>query len=223
MIFFDIDSTLLDHEQAEELGAIEFFEENKEDIKCNTNEFVALWHHLSDTYFEKYLEKELSFLEQRRMRMKELLGSHISNDLADEKFNEYITYYKKNWKVFEDVIPSLEQMKKQGKRLGIISNGDENQQMEKLETIKIRKYFDCIVTSSKVGISKPNITIFIEACNLAKVKAEECYYIGDRVETDAIASTQAGMRGIWLNRKNTMTRSEIVTIHSLHELATIIK
>ncbi|MDT8861291.1 HAD family hydrolase [Alkalihalobacillus sp. MEB130] len=174
MIFFDIDCTLLNHEQAEELGAIEFLKNNWEEFNYtfHANEFITLWNNLSKKYFEKYLAKELSFLEQRRMRMKDLLGSHLSNDQADKKFNEYVKYYKKNWSVYEDVIPCLEKLKKQGFQLGIITNGDNDQQIEKLKTINIHNYFDCIVTSSKVGASKPNSRIFLEACNQAIVKVE---------------------------------------------------
>nr|WP_156291906.1 HAD family hydrolase [Oceanobacillus salinisoli] len=222
MIFFDIDGTLLNHERAEEAGAIEFLKEYKDELKLSGSDFVKIWYDLSDKYFEKFLEEELSFQEQRRMRMKELFGNHLTDEQADKKFNHYLMFYRQNWKVYEDVIPCLEQLKKQGNRLGIISNGDYHQQMEKLEGINIKGYFDCIITSSEIGVSKPNAAIFIEACNLAGVQINESPYIGDRLETDAIGSKNAGMKGIWLNRKDKTAHSDVIVIHQLSQLGVII-
>lgn len=219
MLFFDIDATLLDHERAEEMGSIAFLKENRKELKFSRSEFVKRWYELSDKYFEKFLLKEISFQEQRRMRMKALFGSHLNNEQADNKFNAYVKYYKANWKAFDDVIPCLERLKRQGNRLGVISNGDYKQQIEKLESINIIKYFDCVITSSKIGVSKPNAAIFLKACDQANVSTHESYYVGDRLETDAIGSKNAGMKGIWLNRKDKTSHSDVIIIHSLSELS----
>jgi putative hydrolase of the HAD superfamily len=222
LIFFDIDATLLDHERAEEMGAIEFLNENNEELKLSANEFAKRWYDLSDKYFGKFLANELSFQEQRRMRIRDLFGQHLNDDQADNKFNDYLKYYKKNWTVFEDVIPCLERLRMQGNRFGIISNGDYNQQIEKLDSIGILRYFDCIITSSKIGVSKPDAVIFLEACNHAAVDINDCYYIGDRLDTDAIGSTKAGMNGIWINRKDKTSHSDVIVIHSLSELEALV-
>ena len=82
--------------------------------------------------------------------------------------------------VYDDVISCLTTLKKQGHSLGIITNGDYDQQIEKLNYIGNRQYFDCVVTSSKAGIAKPNTEIFEAACRQAEVEITDCYYIGDR-------------------------------------------
>ncbi|WP_042221861.1 HAD family hydrolase [Oceanobacillus manasiensis] len=221
MIFFDIDATLLDHDLAEKMGAIDFYRIYKKDLEYSESEFVDLWYILSKKYFEQFLEKELSFQEQRRMRIKDLFGHHLNDEKADTKFNNYLNLYKSNWSTFKDVIPCLQQLKQQGIRLGIISNGDYNQQLEKLELIKIHSYFECIITSSEIGEAKPNPNIFQEACDQANVQVHESYYVGDRLETDAIGSKNAGMMGIWLNRKNNITHCDVKVIHSLNELTSL--
>ena len=55
-----------------------------------------------------------------------------------------------------------------------------------------------------------------------RTEMKDCYYIGDRLETDAISSTAAGMQGIWLNRDNSQLKYDIPTICSLHEIITMI-
>ncbi|CAG9623192.1 HAD family hydrolase [Sutcliffiella rhizosphaerae] len=222
MIFFDIDATLLDHEKAEQLAASAFFINNLEELPFSKAIFVKRWFDLSIKYFDKFLANEISFQEQRRFRIKELFGNHLTNKQADDKFNEYLAFYKENWSVFEDVIPCLDHFKAQRKRLGIISNGDYNQQIEKLTQLNILNYFDCIVSSSEIGISKPKEAIFTHACEIAEVQIHETFYIGDRLDIDAISSSNAGMKGIWLNRNNKLSHPDVIVIHNLSELSDVI-
>jgi putative hydrolase of the HAD superfamily len=223
LIFFDLDATLLDHEQAETLGALDFYKRHSTHLHISENEFIKLWSFYSDMYFGKFLSNELSHQDQRRMRIKEFFGQHLSNEECDCKYNDYLISYQENWTVFSDVIPCLKQLKKSGERLGIISNGEYVQQIEKLKRIGIKDYFDVIVTSSKVGIPKPNTEIFLEACKNGNVEVKESYYVGDKLEIDALGSRQAGMKGIWLNRKGTATHPDVIVINSLGELIELIK
>lgn len=116
--------------------------------------------------------------------------------------------------MFDDVIPCLELLK--DCRLGIITNGDSIQQRQKLEQLGIQAYFQTVVVSGDIGVSKPNPEIFIEACKIASVRPEECLFIGDNLAVDILASEKIGMRGIWLNRNN--DDSHLRTIRSLSEL-----
>lgn len=77
----------------------------------------------------------------------------------------------------------------EGQRLGIISNGDLTEQMFKI------------------------------ACERAGVDIENCVYVGDDIEIDILSCIEAGMNGIWLNRKNEdLAFPEITMIHTLTEL-----
>jgi putative hydrolase of the HAD superfamily len=127
VIFFDIDATLLDHDRAEKLGAIDFHNNFSDELEFSEAEFVDQWYNLSHKYFEKFLTKELSFQEQRRMRIKDLFGHHLDNEQADSRFEIYLHLYKRNWSAYSDVIPCLTRLKQHGFLLGIISNGDYNQ------------------------------------------------------------------------------------------------
>ena len=57
-------------------------------------------------------------------------------------------------------------------------------------------------------------------------KPDKLIYIGDRLEVDAVASSDAGMLGIWINRKRRLEKKlpkSIVEIYSLTQLSQIIK
>ncbi len=96
MIFFDTDATLLDHDRAEKMGAIDFYKDFGDELELNESKFVDLWYNLSKKYFEKSLTKKLSFQEHRRMRIKDLFGHHLNNEQADSRFENYLSFYKRN-------------------------------------------------------------------------------------------------------------------------------
>ncbi|MBE5103863.1 HAD family hydrolase [Bacillus thuringiensis] len=225
MIFFDIDGTLLDYDTAEKNGISHFFQDYNDIFSGNELENIKLWHELSEQYFNKFLSKELSFQEQQGLRMSHLFklyGVDLSPRESQHKFNQYIELYKNNWIAFEDVLYTLQTLQQRGHSLGIISNGDYEQQIEKLTALNILQYFKYIFTSSEIGISKPDPEIFHRAVLQSNLEMKDCYYIGDRLETDAISSTVAGMQGIWLNRDNSQRKCDIPTICSLYEVLTII-
>lgn len=86
----------------------------------------------------------------------------------------------------------------------------------------LEEYFDCVITSSEVSAAKPDQTIFMEACRHTNSPIENCYYVGDRLDTDALGSKMAGMRGIWLNRTDKQRHPDIIVVSSLQELLKVI-
>ncbi|MEB9681346.1 HAD family hydrolase [Bacillus thuringiensis serovar pingluonsis] len=225
MIFFDIDGTLLDYDTAEKNGISHFFQKYNDIFSGNELEAMNLWHKLSEKYFNKFLSKELSFQEQQGMRMYHLFkayGINLSPLESQHRFKQYIELYKSNWTAFEDVHYTLQTLQQGGHSLGIISNGDYEQQVEKLTALNILQSFKYIFTSSELGISKPDPEIFHRTVLQLNLEMKDCYYIGDRLETDAISSTTAGMHGIWLNRNSSQLKHDVTTIHSLHEVLIMI-
>lgn len=226
MIFFDIDGTLLDYDYAEKQGIIDFFHTHREFSPFESKPLIELWNRTSSEYFQLFLDGSLSFQEQKQKRMKRIfeeINLNISNEEADKKFRLYLQYFQRNWTAYNDVIRSLDFLKSQGFELGIISNGDFDQQVNKLKQIGINNYFSYIITSSQVGVAKPNSKIFKEAATRINQDIKECYYVGDRLDTDALGSKDAGMTGIWINRLDDKKHKDVITIHSLSQLERIIK
>ncbi len=63
-------------------------------------------------------------------------GVNVSPEESQHRFNQYIELYKKNWALFEDVLYTLQTLQQRGHSLGIISNGDYEQQIEKINCSK---------------------------------------------------------------------------------------
>jgi len=220
IVFFDIDGTLVDHKFAEKAGAIQYYHKQKNVFKISETEFIKLWGDLADKYFNRYLNKELSFNEQRLSRIKELFRTveiELSDQDAESEFSIYLGFYRNNWKAFDDVIPCFNQLR--DVQLGIISNGDCDQQIDKLKKVGLIDYFATVVTSGEVGYSKPDKRIFLEACGKLGKVPTQCVYIGDDLAIDILGSNAAGLKGVWLNRKKeAVDEKDIVTIDDLNAL-----
>ena len=151
--------------------------------------------------------------------MRELFGPagvSLTDDEADAVFGTYLHHYEQSWRPFPDVAACLDRLG--GFPLGIISNGDRDQQHRKLESIGVRERFAHVLTSAEAGVAKPDAAIFHEACRRAGCAPRDSIYVGDRLETDAIGE-DAGLHGIWLDRSGSGRRAgEIASISSLDEL-----
>lgn len=201
MIFFDIDGTLLDHKGAEKEGINKFYFANRFNEICDFDKFKEVWVKYSDKNFEKFLNKEYSFEQQRAMRIIDVyneFNKQIAYDEALTKFKDYLDAYESSWKAYEDVIPCLNMLS--GYKLGVISNGDYKQQMEKLRKMNIVEYFSDIVAAGDVGYAKPDSKIFEIACQRNNVNMENAIYVGDNIKTDIIPAKEIGMKGILIER-----------------------
>jgi putative hydrolase of the HAD superfamily len=139
-----------------------------------------------------------SFWGQRRSRMREIFGRDLSDDEADERFRVYLKVYEESWRLYPDVLPCFEALG--DRRIGLITNGDGTQQRLKLARLGLEGRFSVVVISREVDCAKPDPAIFQLAAKLGGARAEDCVYIGDRLDADALGGQGAGMRGIWLKR-----------------------
>jgi putative hydrolase of the HAD superfamily len=221
MIFFDLDATLLDHETAVRGGLANLRDAFGPAIPWDQDQFFAHW----ETVAEKYLPfsltgKQLSFADQRRMRIKEIFGSDLSTEEADRRFQLYLDGYNTHWTLYPDALPCLKAL--QGHRLGMITNGDGPQQRAKLATLGINEFFPTVIISREVGFAKPDREIFELAAKAAGVALDQCMYVGDRLETDAQAAAKVGMHGVWLNRVDGTKGQGVTTIRGLVELLPLV-
>lgn len=91
----------------------------------------------------------------------------------------------------------LQRLTQQNIKIGIITNGFTDFQMNNLRALNIHTYTNMILVSEAEGIKKPHPEIFERALKKLDVKAEECLYVGDHPENDVLGSEQVGILGVW--------------------------
>lgn len=220
-LFFDLDGTLLDHTVSEQKAALALFDVLKPE-GISPEAFNDLWHRTQEKYFERYLTGAISYLDQRRARMREVVGEHIPDKAVDDLFEIYLTAYEAHWRLYEDVPGCLKQLEEYP--MGLITNGDFDQQWRKLRRLGLEGRFDPVIISGAFGSAKPNADIFREACERARSSPGRTVYVGDRYDVDARGARDAGLIGAWLNRVGESKNDpEIHEIGSLEWLPDLVK
>jgi len=119
------------------------------------------------------------------------------------------------WRIYEDVVPTLRALHACGFKLGVISNWDDRLG-PLLYRLQLHDYFDSIVVSCEVGSAKPARAVFDRAANELGIPPTAILHVGDSLEMDVQGAKAAGFAAVWLARKTTSTRPEVIL--SLREL-----
>lgn len=131
-----------------------------------------------------------------------------SQDLASRI---YQAYGRLPTTLYDDVLPTLQTLHKQGIKLGILSNHAHSVRatMEKL----VGGFIDGrhITISEEENCHKPEPKIFKTAVDKLKVPPRHCLYVGDNLQVDAIGAVEHGRyrRGLWLDRHNKGTMQDV--------------
>lgn len=133
-------------------------------------------------------------------------------------------YFEDSWDVFDDVKPTLAELKNLGCKLEIISNGDLQQQIQKTKKVGIFDFFDYINTSSEFNFSKPNPLLFKTIFNLHNISFDKVCYVGDSYSKDILPTRKLGIKSILINRnKNKYQDNYLISVENLEKIIPLIK
>ncbi len=224
-IFFDLDRTLWDFEKNSNqtlLDIIKKFHLLKIGVDC-PKEFIRKYRVHNERLWKLYRENIITKEELRNERFLITLKDYFINDpiLATKMGDEYIKKSPLKRNLFPYTIDTLVYLNKKY-NLHIITNGFDEVQHIKLDYSDLKQYFNCIITSEKIGIKKPNPEIFVYALEKAKTNSKESVMIGDDLEADILGASKVGIRGVYFNPNNfkhsTQIWREINCLSQLQEL-----
>ncbi len=170
-IFFDLGSTLIDESE------------------CAEYRIQALLKQSNAPDRETLEHRMVELAAQNRLPYK---------DAAKEFGLQTIKWPKHLEKLYKDVPKLLEKLRNKY-HLGIIANQSMGTEQRLLE-YGIHQYFDIIISSSEVGISKPDLEIFKMALEKSKCVPAETYMVGDRLDNDIEPAALIGMHTIWVRQ-----------------------
>lgn len=123
--------------------------------------------------------------------MRDFLKVALTDDQADAAFEPYARAYREAWKVVPDCSQFL--IATRGIRKAIVTNGEREQQLEKIRACGLFEHFEVIVTPADCGHWKPAPGIFAAALARLGVKADRCMMIGDDLNRDILPAKALGM------------------------------
>lgn len=191
-VVFDLDDTLISE---------------KEYILSGFNEVSQ---HLSKSYNldrEKvYSQLVQLFKENSQNVFNRVLDLHEINYTLD-MITELIQVYRQHVptiSLYDDAKVILTELDKSNLKLGIITDGYQLTQRNKLVSLDIERYFDSIIVTDELGREfwKPHAKPYELMKKHLDVQFNEMIYVGDNLSKDFITANKLGMTTIHIKRED---------------------
>ncbi|MFC2154628.1 TIGR02253 family HAD-type hydrolase [Candidatus Altiarchaeota archaeon] len=193
-VFFDIDNTLFDTQRLAEAS--------------RRNAIRAM--------IESGLNVEEDDAYERLIAIVKKYGSNYGNHY-DELLKQYkqggnphiiaagiVAYHSTKFAYlvpFQDTVPTLIKLRDIGLKLGVITDGIAVKQWSKLISLGLQHFFHAVIISEEKGVSKPETTQFLDACQEVGCLPHEAVMVGDRLDKDILGANIAGMTSVQLLKK----------------------
>jgi putative hydrolase of the HAD superfamily len=133
----------------------------------------------------------------------EALGVTVRPELPREMSVAYRARREEGMRLFEGAIEVLEQLRAQGRRLALVTNGTSEEQRGKIERFDLEGHFDHIQIEGEFGLGKPHDAAYRHALESMNADPATTWFVGDNLEWDVAAPQRHGMFGIWVDvRRN---------------------
>jgi len=200
-ILLDLDDTLFDHRTASD-RAVAQWAKSLAGWSGDDGQAQEIWTRLEEEHFPKYARGECTIVEQRRLRVRgfsaELAG--VPDATADELMAGYLRFYETHWKPLPGAASLVERALDAGLRVGVLTNGEEDQQRAKLERIGLLRAELSVFTSAGLGVAKPSPRAFALACEGLGTLASRTLMVGDNHAVDILGARAAGLPTIHFDR-----------------------
>ncbi|TDD68523.1 HAD family hydrolase [Jiangella aurantiaca] len=217
---FDLDDTLFDHSGSAARGFGTWLATFHGPA---TPDLTAAWFELQDLHFAAWRDGLVSMAEQRRRRiggLLELLDRPPPDPPGlDALWGDYFTAYRSGWQRFDDAEVALDLVAAAGLRTGILTNGPDELQHDKLAVIGLTGRVGPVLTAESLGRAKPDSRAYAGLCAALGLDPATILYVGDDYELDVVGARAAGLRAVHLDRHGTGPAGERDRIASLHGLA----
>jgi putative hydrolase of the HAD superfamily len=187
-VLFDLDDTLYDrYALVRRVVADQYDTFQRELGSVQKDEFVGRVVKLDDN---GYADKRLVYTAV-------VSEFGLAPALLDRLIENFWTSYDAKCELSEDTRVTLQKLRANRIKLGVITNGATERQQRKLESLGIFSWFDVVLISEKEGVRKPDAEIFHRALARCGVEASEAIFVGDHPDADIGGALGAGLRAVW--------------------------
>lgn len=220
-IYFDLDDTLMDFSSASYEAFIRLMEHY--DFPAN-KEYFEVYQRGNHQTWQEFEQNLISSHELRSLRFERFLSAMQLTDKADaiEMNTKYISFLINESNLISGALPLLNFFKDKIP-MGILTNGLKEAQRPRISKVDIAHYFDHIIVSDEIGISKPSREIFTLAQQTTGIiPVENILLVGDNPFSDINGAQKFGFKTIWFNPKQKELPKEILPSFTVTKLEEII-
>lgn len=196
-IYFDLDDTLLDHQQAEHHALrdtrrqFNFFSDISEEQLRQT------YHTINSRQWRLYSQQKIGREELQRNRFEQTLEALGLDGSVHQKVGSYyINAYANHWQWVDGARLAFDAIR-QKFDVGILTNGFSETQQKKFTQFNLYESARELVISEEVGHLKPHPKVFDHATRLVGHEPEQILYIGDSYASDVVGGTEYGWQVGW--------------------------
>ncbi len=107
------------------------------------------------------------------------------------------------WRVYEDAVPTLEALRAEGRRLGVVSNWD-SRLPRLLETLGLAHYFEVLGVSHLEGVEKPDPALFHRVLQRMGARPGDALHVGNEAALDVAGARAAGIPAVLIDRRGVL-------------------
>ena len=190
-VLFDLDDTLLDR-----TSSLRSFLEAQ---------YLRFSDRLGSASSKQWQDRFLE-LDQRGHVSKSLVYLQILKEFdgdpsaAEWLFSDYDARCVEHAREFPGMTDTLKQLRSDGVRLGIVTNGWTGFQMRHINALGLHELVDTYLISEAEKLRKPDAEIFARAAERVSASAASCLFVGDNPVADILGAHRAGMQTAWIRR-----------------------
>ena len=226
-IFFDYGNTLVE-DTTDKYGDIDRYVQSIGYPALTREQFDAAWG-AAEAFTGKYrsVHGKRTWKKDRFWYTvcREFLVAAFGEDAAAHAETMHATQFFTNT-IYPDTIGTLEELKRRGYRLGVISNWDAPTLHENFERFGMTKYFDHILPSYEAEANKPHPHIFEVAMNALGVAPADSMHVGDSYGCDVMGAIGVGATPVWIDRDEDTPAGKpegLIEIRTLGDLLGIVE
>jgi putative hydrolase of the HAD superfamily len=187
-VLFDLDGTLYDRDR---LAAALFDEQ-----------YAAFAHELPGVSRERFLRDVIEMDDHgyggKEVGYRALVHAWgLEVAIADRLVAHFRASYDGHCTLTDDVRQTLDELRRRGLKLAVITNGPSAMQRRKLAALGLEQLFAAILVSEEEGVRKPDAEIFRRALARLGVAPHEALFVGDHPVADIEGAHGAGLRTAW--------------------------
>ncbi|WP_141005924.1 HAD family hydrolase [Nocardioides humi] len=202
-LLLDLDDTLVDHRGAADRGVRTWLAGlGLAETETELEGHVERWFVLETRHYERAQRRELTYTEQRRVRIREFLpGWDLADDaLADDVFQGFLGCYQAAQRAFDDAAAAIDRARSAGIPVGILTNGDHAIQTGKLRRTGLLRPDVPVFASSALPAAKPDPRSYLTACAGLGADPAATLMVGDSLRHDVVGAQRAGLQARLLDR-----------------------
>jgi putative hydrolase of the HAD superfamily len=170
-------------------------------VSLDREVFVAAFREATERFQHQrqidHLELTTAFILRQVLRAQGVADP--PEDVLRRGLRQMYAVSEARWQRVPEADEVLERLRREGLRLGLLSNAGDAENVERLiDQGELRSFFEPIIVSAAVGFRKPDQRAFAPVLQAWRLHPSEIVMVGDTLGEDILGAQGCGLRQIWV-------------------------